>query len=131
MLGAGAVGGFLEGDLVACDVDYAQQVRRVLRTALSAEGYTVFEAGTGEEALNLFRASPPEAVLLDVNMPGMTGLDLQEELKRRGHKVPIIFITAQRDINIREQAFRQGAAQFLYKPFSGAALFEALKETLK
>ena len=43
--------------------DDAQQVRRVLRTALSAEGYTVFEAGTGEEALNLFRTSPPDAIL--------------------------------------------------------------------
>jgi FixJ family two-component response regulator len=70
-------------------------------------------------------------LILDVAMPGMTGLDLQQELTRRGHKVPIIFITAQKDINIREQAFRQGAAQVLYKPFSAAALLEALKETLK
>ena len=56
-------------------VDDAQQVRRVLRTALSAEGYEIFEAGTGEEALESIRRSAPDLILLDVNMPGMGGLE--------------------------------------------------------
>src|SRR5215470_207004 len=80
-------------------VDDAQQVRRVLRTALSAEGYTIFEAGTGEEALNLFRTSPPDAVLLDVNMPGMSGLETCQEIRRHSD-VPIVMLTvrnAERD----------------------------------
>ena len=73
-------------------VDDAQQVRRVLRTALSAEGYTIFEAGTGEEALNLFRTSPPDVILLDVNMPGMTGLETCHEIRRHSD-VPILMLT--------------------------------------
>src|SRR4029450_9501374 len=60
-------------------VDDAQQVRRVLRTALSAAGYTVFEAGTGEEALESIRQSTPDAILLDVNMPGIGGLEAYRE----------------------------------------------------
>ena len=63
-------------------VDDAQQVRRVLRTALSAEGYTIFEAGTGEEALESVRKSTPDAILLDVNMPGIGGLETCREIRR-------------------------------------------------
>lgn len=64
-------------------------------------------------------------------MPGMTGLDLQQELSRRGQEIPVIFITAQRDEAIREQALKQGAVEFLYKPFSDTALLDALNAAFK
>jgi len=63
-------------------------------------------------------------------MPGMSGLDLQNELKRRGQAIPIIFITGQKDEEIRKQAFRQGAVKFLYKPFSDSALLDAVNAAL-
>jgi len=63
-------------------------------------------------------------------MPGMSGLDLQTELKRRGQAIPIIFITAQKDEDIRKQAFRQGAVEFLEKPFSDSALLDAVNAAL-
>ena len=80
-------------------VDDAQQVRRVLRTALSAEGYTIFEAGTGEEALESVRKSTPDAILLDVNMPGIGGLETCREI-RRTLDVPIVAFGAPKDARL-------------------------------
>ena len=64
-------------------------------------------------------------------MPGMTGLDLQEELGRRGQEIPIIFITAKRDETIRTRALERGAVKLLYKPFSDTALLDALNAALR
>ncbi len=69
-------------------------------------------------------------LILDVAMPGMSGLEVQEELKRRRQAMPIIFITGQKDEEIREQAFSQGAVRFLLKPFSDSALLEAINAAL-
>jgi FixJ family two-component response regulator len=112
-------------------VDDDESVRESLPDLLRKLGFAARAFSSAREFLSSDSVYETKCLILDVAMPGMTGLDLQQELTRRGHKVPIIFITAQKDINIREQAFRQGAAQVLYKPFSAAALLEALKETLK
>jgi FixJ family two-component response regulator len=64
-------------------------------------------------------------------MPGMSGPELQQELKRRGDEVPVIFITAQKDERIRARVLEQGAAGFLLKPFSDAALLSAIKTALQ
>jgi FixJ family two-component response regulator len=61
----------------------------------------------------------------------MTGLDLQQELTRRGHEIPVIFITARKDQAIRARAFKQGAVKFLNKPFSDTALLEALNKAVQ
>ncbi len=112
-------------------VDDDESVRESLPDLLRKLGFAARAFSSAQEFLSSDSVDETKCLILDVAMPGMTGLGLQQELTRRGHKVPIIFITAQKDINIREQAFRQGAAQVLYKPFSAAALLEALKETLK
>jgi FixJ family two-component response regulator len=112
-------------------VDDDESVRESLPDLLRKLGFAARAFSSAQEFLSSDSVDETKCLILDVAMPGMTGLDLQQELTRRGHKVPIIFITAQKDINIREQALRQGAAQVLYKPFSAAALLEALKETLK
>jgi FixJ family two-component response regulator len=112
-------------------VDDDESVRESLPDLLRKLGFAARAFSSAQEFLSSDSVDETKCLILDVAMPGMTGLDLQQELTRRGHKVPVIFITAQKDINIREQAFRQGAAQVLYKPFSAAALLEALKETLK
>jgi FixJ family two-component response regulator len=69
-------------------------------------------------------------LILDVAMPGMTRLHLQQELTPRGKEIPIIFIIGQKDEDIRKQAFRQGAVKFLYKPFSDTALLDAVNAAL-
>ena len=112
-------------------VDDDESVRESLPDLLRKLGFAARAFSSAQEFLSSDSVDETKCLILDVAMPGMTGLDLQQELTRRGHKVPIIFITAQKDVSIREQAFRQGAAQVLYKPFSAAALLEALKETLK
>ena len=69
-------------------------------------------------------------LILDVAMPGMNGLDLQLELRRRGHEIPAIFITGQKDETILQQALKQGAVKLLYKPVSDTALLEALNAAI-
>lgn len=64
-------------------------------------------------------------------MPGMTGLDLQQELRRRGQEIPVIFITGGKDEALRARAFKQGAVKFLNKPFSDTALLDALNAALQ
>jgi FixJ family two-component response regulator len=121
---------FTERPLVSV-VDDDESVRESLPDLLRKFGFAARAFSSAEEFLTSDSVGETECLILDVAMPGMTGLDLQRELKRRGQKVPVIFITAQKDSNLRERAFEQGAAQFLYKPFSATALLEALKETMK
>jgi two-component system KDP operon response regulator KdpE len=111
-------------------VDDAQQVRRVLRTALSAEGYTIFEAGTGEEALNLFRTSPPDVILLDVNMPGMTGLETCHEIRRHSD-VPILMLTVRNAERDKVMALDAGADDYVVKPFGMQELLARLRAALR
>ncbi|GAC1641627.1 MAG: two-component system response regulator KdpE [Candidatus Acidiferrum sp.] len=111
-------------------VDDAQQVRRVLRTALSAEGYTIFEAGTGEEALESLRTSPPDAILLDVNMPGMTGLATCQEIRRHSD-VPIVMLTVRNAERDKVMALDAGADDYVVKPFGMQELLARLRAALR
>ena len=98
---------------------------------LSELGFTPRAFSSAEEFLSSDIVEQTRCLILDIAMPGMTGLDLQQELTRRGQKIPVIFITAQRDEAIREQARNQGAVKFLYKPFSDAALLDAVNAALQ
>jgi len=111
-------------------VDDAQQVRRVLRTALSAEGYTIFEAGNGEEALNAFRTTPPDAILLDVNMPGMNGLETCQEIRRHSD-VPILMLTVRNAERDKVLALDAGADDYVVKPFGMQELLARLRAALR
>ena len=121
---------FTERPIVSV-VDDDESVRESLPDLLRKFGFAARVFSSAEEFLSSDSVGGTKCLILDIAMPGMTGLDLQQELKRRGQQVPVIFITAQKDSKLREQAFEQGAAQFLYKPFSATALLEALKETMK
>ena len=107
-------------------VDDDESVRESLPDLLKEFGFTVHAFSSAQEFLSSDSLGQTKCLILDVVMPGMTGLDLQQKLSRGGHDIPVIFITAQKDAGIREQAFRQGAVEFLYKPFSDAALLDAL-----
>jgi len=111
-------------------VDDAQQVRRVLRTALSTQGYTIYEAATGEEALDSIRGSVPDAILLDVNMPGMGGLETCREI-RRTMDVPILMLTVRNSERDKVLALDAGADDYVVKPFGMQELLARIRAALR
>jgi two-component system, OmpR family, KDP operon response regulator KdpE len=111
-------------------VDDAQQVRRVLRAALSSAGYTIYEAGTGEEALESIRTSAPDVILLDVNMPGMGGLEACREI-RRSLDVPIVMLTVRNAERDKVLALDAGADDYVVKPFGMQELLARIRAALR
>jgi FixJ family two-component response regulator len=111
-------------------VDDDESVRESLPDLLREFGFAARAFSSGREFLSSDYVDETRCLILDVAMPGMSGLDLQQELKRRGKEIPIIFITGQKDEDIRKQAFTQGAVKFLYKPFSDNVLLDAVNAAL-
>jgi FixJ family two-component response regulator len=111
-------------------VDDDEMLRESLPDLLREFGFAARAFSSGQEFLSSDYVDETRCLILDVAMPGMSGLDLQEELKRRGQAIPIIFITGQKDEDIRKRALRQGAVRFLYKPFSDDALLDAVNAAL-
>lgn len=112
-------------------VDDDESVRESLPDLLREFGFASHAFSSAEDFLSSVYVDGTRCLILDVAMRGMTGLDLQEELRRRGQKIPIIFITAKRDDGIRARALERGAVRFLYKPFSDTALLEALNAAIQ
>jgi len=112
-------------------VDDDESVRESLPDLLREFGFAVRAFSSAEEFLSCDAVGETQCLILYIAMPGMSGLDLQQELRRKGWTIPIVFITAQKDKVIQERAFKQGAAALLLKPFSDAALFEAVKAAMK
>lgn len=123
-------GNAVERSLVSV-VDDDESVRESLPDLLREFGFAARAFSSAEEFLASDGVRQTKCLILDVAMPSMTGLDLQQELRRRGQVIPVIFITGQKDEAIREQAFKQGAVNFLYKPFSDTALLKALNAALR
>jgi len=117
--------------LVVVVVDDDESVRESLPDLLKEFGFTVLAFSSAGEFLASGSASRTNCLVLDVVMSGMSGPDLQKELKSRGYKIPIIFITAQRDESIRKRVLEQGAVDILLKPFSDIALREALSKAMR
>jgi FixJ family two-component response regulator len=112
-------------------VDDDESVRESLPDLLNEFGFAARTFSSAEEFLSSNDLEQTRCLILDVAMPVMNGLDLQQELERRGRTIPIIFITAQRDKAIQARAFKQGAVRLLLKPFSDTALLEAVKAALQ
>ena len=121
--------GAAERSLVSV-VDDDESVRESLPDLVREFGFAARAFSSAEEFLSSDSVSQTRCLILDIAMPGMTGLDLQCELRRRGQEIPVIFITAQKDEAIRTRAFEKGALEFLYKPFSDTALLEALNAAI-
>ena len=111
-------------------VDDDESVRESLPDLLREFGFAVRAFSSAEEFLASDCVEQTKCLILDIGMPGMTGPELQQELKQRGQKIPIVFITAQRDEAIRSQLLGQGAIDCLFKPFSDTALSDALNTAL-
>ena len=111
-------------------VDDDESVRESLPDLLREFGYAVDAFSSAEEFLASDSVAQTKSLILDIAMPGMSGLDLQLELKRREQEIPIIFITAQNDDAVRARALAAGAVAVLFKPFSDTVLLEALHSAL-
>jgi FixJ family two-component response regulator len=112
-------------------VDDDESIRESLPDLLREFGFDARAFSSARDFLLSDYLDATRCLILDVAMPGMNGLDLQQELKRRGQVIPIIFITGQKDESIRKQAFKEGAVQFLYKPFSDTAVLDAVNDALR
>jgi two-component system KDP operon response regulator KdpE len=111
-------------------VDDEPQIRRVLRTTLTSHGYTVMEARTGDEALDLIRSEHVDLILLDLNMPGRSGLETCREIRASGD-VPIIMLTVRNTERDKVQALDAGADDYVVKPFGSEELMARIRAALR
>jgi len=112
-------------------VDDDESVRESLPDLLREFGFAVQAFASAEQFLASDCIGQTRCLILDVAMPGMSGLDLQRELTLRQQKIPIVFITAHGDESNRPRLLEQGAVECLFKPFSDTALREALNAALR
>jgi FixJ family two-component response regulator len=112
-------------------VDDDASVRAATTRLLKSLGFTAHAFASANEFLQSPRLRDTSCLIADVQMPGMSGVQLQEYLIAQGHSTPIIFITAFPEDSIREQAMNAGAICFLSKPFDGARLIECVDRALK
>ena len=101
-------------------------VRRALKRLVRSFGYEVDAFASAGDVLNIIPTTVPDCLIVDVQMPGLNGLDLQHHLAEAGHNLPIIFITAHEDAQVRQHAMQAGAVAFLYKPFNDEVLLKAI-----
>jgi len=111
-------------------VDDEPQIRRMMRTTLTSSGYQVDEAKTGEEALEKLRSYQPDLVLLDLNMPGMGGLEACRAM-REGSDVPIVILTVRNAEKEKVEALDAGADDYVSKPFSMQELMARIRAALR
>lgn len=111
-------------------VDDDPAVADALRVLISAAGYEVQTFASGERFLQRADGICPGCIVLDVRMPGKSGLELQQELKKRGVHTPIIFITGHGDVPMSVRAMQAGAVDFLEKPFDDARLLERIEAAI-
>jgi FixJ family two-component response regulator len=111
-------------------VDDDDSVRRATRRLLRAAGYEVETYSSGAEFLDAVKDRRPGCVIVDLHMPGMSGLEVQSTLTVSGLDIPVLFITAYDDPGARDRAVQAGAVGYLRKPFSEEALLKAIDAAL-
>jgi len=111
-------------------VDDDASVRRSIQDLLSSVALRSQSFATPQEFLDSKRSDCPSCLVLDIRLPGMSGLDFQRELAQAGVQLPIIFITGHGDVPMSVQAMKSGAVEFLMKPFRTQELLEAIQQAL-
>jgi len=111
-------------------VDDDESVQSALQDLLEAVGLSTRSFGSAEDFLASGQHRNAACLVVDIRMPGMSGLELQAKLKAEGSRVPIIFITAHGDEKMRLQAMRAGAVDFLTKPFDQDVLLDCIRAAL-
>lgn len=112
-------------------VDDDDSVRESLPDSLREAGFEVQLFSSAERYLAADVIDSTDCLVLDVAMPGMSGPELHEELRRRGIRVPVIFITARYDERLRARMMSRGASECLFKPFTEAELLDAIDAALR
>jgi FixJ family two-component response regulator len=112
-------------------VDDDDSMRGALHGLLKAVGLPAVAFASAEEFLNSGQQHQTACLIADIRMPGMSGLDLQARLNSERCRIPTIFITAHGDAKMRLQALREGAVEFLSKPFDDEALLESVRAALE
>jgi two-component system KDP operon response regulator KdpE len=111
-------------------VDDEPQIRRVLLTILTSQGYSVIEAKSGDEALEKIRTEHTDLILLDVNMPGRSGIETCREIREAGD-IPVIILTVRNAERDKVQALDAGANDYVVKPFGADELLARVRATLR
>ena len=122
--------GLMEPPLISV-VDDDESVRESLPDLVREFGFSARAFSSAEEFLTSDCVDQTQCLILDVYMPGMTGSDLQRQLKLREQDIPIVFMTARKNETVRPQLLEQGAVECLYKPFSDTALLDAINVALR
>ena len=120
-----------EGAAVVFVVDDSLAVREAVTSLLGSVGLRVQTFGSARDFLGHPRPDGPACLVLDVRLPGLSGLDLQRELADIGSAIPIVFISGHADIPISVQAMKAGATEFLTKPFRDQQLLDAVQAAIE
>jgi DNA-binding NtrC family response regulator len=119
-----------EGNAFVFVVDDDTSVRESLRNLIRSAGFNVQTFSSAQEFLMSQRPKDPSCLVLDVQLPGLSGLDLQQELAKGGVEIPIIFITGHGDIPMSVRAMKAGALEFLTKPVNDEDLLDAIQQAI-
>ena len=111
-------------------VDDDQSVRRALKLLMLAYGFAVETFSSSEDFFSAIPNSTPGCLILDINMPGLSGWEAQQILLRKRSGRPVIFITADRNVSFREKALKAGARGILQKPFVDKELIELINRAI-
>jgi FixJ family two-component response regulator len=111
-------------------VDDDESLKSALQDLVESDGLSALCFGSAEQFLNSEARHKAACLIADIRMPGMSGLELQAKLKSEGCRIPIIFITAHGDSEMRTLAMHDGAVEFLTKPFDHAVLLEIVHAAL-
>lgn len=120
-----------ESEPVVFVVDDDESVRKALKRLIKSVGMNVETFATAQDFLSRQHYEGPSCLVLDVRMPGVSGLDLQQELMKANLSVPIIFITGHGNIPMSVQAMKAGAVDFLEKPFEDQALLDLIQNAIE
>jgi FixJ family two-component response regulator len=112
-------------------VDDEVSVREALESLVRSAGFEVETFASAQDFLDRRKADKPGCLVLDVRLPGLSGLDLQKRIVEANQEIPIIFITGHGDVPTSVQAMKAGAVEFLMKPFSDQALLDAIQQAIK
>ena len=112
-------------------VDDDESVQSALQDLIESDGLSVHCYGSAEQFLDSESRYEAACLIADIRLPRMSGLELQAKLKAQKHRIPIILITAHGDADMRNHAMREGAVEFLSKPFDDAVLLDLVNTVLR
>jgi FixJ family two-component response regulator len=120
-----------EPEALVAIVDDDPSVRRGLQRLIQSAGWKVESFASAQEFLVFPRTAAPTCLVLDLQLPGLSGLDLQKRLAKIGLEIPIVFLTGHGNIPASVQAMKAGAVEFLTKPIDEQDLFRAIREAIE